>query len=79
MNKYLGLFICLHVIYLRESSFICIDKMPSGLGDLGFRGFRGFLGLGAIKGMGILEKPMAVNGAEPLLGEHISSSELAKL
>ena len=53
--------------------------MPSGFGDLGFRGFRGFLGLGAIKGMGMFENPMAGKGPEPLLGEHISSSELAKL
>ena len=53
--------------------------MPSGLGDLGFRGLRGFLGFGAIKGMGMLDNPMAVKGPEPLLGEHISSSELAKL
>ena len=53
--------------------------MPSGFGDLGFRGFRGFLGLGAIKGIGMFENPMAGKGPEPLLGEHISSSELAKL
>ena len=66
------------MFYLLESSFICIDNVPSGFGDLGFRGFLGFCAFGAINGIGIPENPIE-RGLEPLVGEHISSSLLGKL
>ena len=67
-----------YFIYLLESSFICIDKIPSGFGDFGFLGFLGFWALGAMSGIGIPENPME-SGLAPRVGEHISSSLVGKL
>ena len=55
-----------------------MDKISSCLGDLGLRGFLGFCALGAIRGMGMPEKPI-VRGPEVRPGEQSSSSELGKL
>ena len=65
-------------IHLLESSFICIDKIPSGFGDFGFLGFLGFWALGAMSGIGIPENPIE-SGLAPRLGGHISSSLVGKL